>query len=55
VILRSILSKDLAGWEVMELLAGSMSESDRVFNVRTCAACSHSSSTLTMSPINSNL
>ncbi|PVG03294.1 hypothetical protein CPB86DRAFT_749524 [Serendipita vermifera] len=32
VILRTILLKDLAGWEVMELLAGSVSESDEVFN-----------------------
>lgn len=31
VFLRSILQKDLAGWEVMDILAGNVSESDRVF------------------------
>jgi hypothetical protein len=34
VFLRSILSKDLAGWEIMDLLAGNISESDRIFGVR---------------------
>jgi hypothetical protein len=34
VFLRSVLSKDLAGWEIMDLLAGNVSESDRIFGVR---------------------
>jgi hypothetical protein len=33
VFLRSVLSKDLAGWEIMDLLAGNVSESDRIFGV----------------------
>jgi hypothetical protein len=35
VILRSILQKDFAGWEIMDLLAGNMSDSDQVFGVRS--------------------
>jgi len=33
VLLRSILQKDLAGWEIMDVLAGNVSESDQVFGV----------------------
>ena len=33
VVSRCLLSKNLAGWEVMELFAGGVSDSDRVFNV----------------------
>jgi hypothetical protein len=33
VLLRSILQKDLAGWEIMEVIAKNVAEADRVFNV----------------------
>lgn len=34
VIVRGIFAKSLSGWEIMETLAGSVNESDAVFNVR---------------------
>ncbi|KAJ8454482.1 hypothetical protein ONZ51_g12997 [Trametes cubensis] len=37
VVSRCLLSKNLAGWEVMELFAGGVSDSDRVFNGLTSA------------------
>lgn len=33
VVSRAVLSKNLAGWEVMEVFAGGVSDSDRVFKV----------------------
>lgn len=33
VLLRAILQKDLAGWELMDVLAGKVTESDQVFGV----------------------
>lgn len=33
VIVRGIFAKSLSGWEIMEILAGSVNESDAVFNV----------------------
>ena len=33
VFLHAMLRKQFAGWELMELLAGTVSESDRVFGV----------------------
>lgn len=33
VVSRSILNKNLAGWEVMEVFAGGVRESDDIFNV----------------------
>jgi hypothetical protein len=36
VVIRGLLSKsDLAGWEVMELFAGGVNQSDEFFNVCT--------------------
>ncbi|KAI9065925.1 hypothetical protein FKP32DRAFT_1623459 [Trametes sanguinea] len=37
VVSRSLLSKNLAGWEVMEVFAGGVADSDRVFNGLTSA------------------
>lgn len=34
VLLRAVLQKDLAGWELMDVLAGNVGESDQVFGVR---------------------
>jgi hypothetical protein len=33
ILSRGCLSKGLSGWEVMELVAGSVAQSDQVFNV----------------------
>lgn len=33
IVLRNILAKNFAGWEVMEILAGGIAESDKVFMV----------------------
>lgn len=41
VILRSTLQKDLAGWEIMDLLASNVSESDRVFGVSEFQSSPH--------------
>jgi hypothetical protein len=34
IIVRSIFAKSLAGWEIMEALAGSVNSSDATFTVR---------------------
>jgi hypothetical protein len=36
-MVRSILAKNLAGWEAMEVFAGGVGESDKVFMVRHAA------------------
>lgn len=36
VLSRNLLSKNLAGWEVMEVFAGGVSGSDTVFKVIIC-------------------
>lgn len=33
VLLGAVLPKDLSGWEVMDMLAGSVTESDSIFGV----------------------
>ena len=33
VLLGAVLQKDLSGWEVMDLLAGSVTDSDSIFGV----------------------
>jgi hypothetical protein len=33
IVVRCILAKNLAGWEVMEIFAGGIGESDKVFTV----------------------
>jgi len=33
VLLGAVLQKDLSGWEVMDVLAGSVAESDNIFGV----------------------
>jgi hypothetical protein len=33
IILRCILAKNLTGWEIMEVLAGGVSQSDAIFMV----------------------
>ena len=33
IVLHGILAKDFTGWEVMEIFAGGIAESDRVFMV----------------------
>ena len=33
ILLGAVLSKDLSGWEVMDVLAGSVTESDNIFGV----------------------
>ena len=35
ILSRNLLSKNFAGWEVMEVFAGGVSGSDTVFKVRT--------------------
>ncbi|OJT08174.1 UPF0668 protein C10orf76 -like protein [Trametes pubescens] len=37
VVSRGLLSKNLTGWEVMEVFAGGVSDSDRIFKGLTCA------------------
>jgi hypothetical protein len=34
IILRTVLAKNLAGWEVMEVFAGQVNDADRVFMVQ---------------------
>lgn len=33
VLLGAVLAKDLSGWEVMDMLAGGVTESDSIFGV----------------------
>lgn len=35
-VTRSVLSKNMAGWEVMEVFAGGVNASDSVFKVGAC-------------------
>lgn len=35
IMLHTVLAKNLAGWEVMEIFANSVNEADRVFMVRS--------------------
>ena len=50
VFMRSMLSKNLAGWEVMEVFAGDVGASDGVFMVGPCSPLEDSTATLSWTP-----